>query len=138
MQVQYLEDERHCGAICFYAQLFAWLMRLSQFVKDIVKKKGRIKPAAADKASQNRSRLLFHGLIRLRLRNSGFALKQSRRGRLISPHEMSQTLATFCFPLTGGSGFLCLTSSKLHRIWQRNVLQYKGAELFPVLCAAGL
>ena len=31
-----------------------------------------------DKATQNRSRLLFHGFICLWLRNSGFALRQSR------------------------------------------------------------
>jgi hypothetical protein len=56
--------------------------------------------AAAGKAAQKRSRLLFHGLIRLWLRNSGFALRQSRHGRLISSHGMTQTLTTFCFSLS--------------------------------------
>ena len=61
--------------------------------------KWKIKQLTEGKTSQNRARLLFHGLIRLWLRNSGYALKQSRHGRLTSSHKMSQTLTQFCLCL---------------------------------------
>ncbi len=55
------------------------------------------KETAAEKAAQKREHLLFHGLIRLWLRNSGFALKQSRhRGefRLVKLRKRSLCFAT--------------------------------------------
>ena len=70
------------------------------------------KPAMG-KTSQNRSHLLFHGLIRLWLRNSGLALKQSRHRRLISSHEITQMLTMFCSCL-----FHCfLNHSRLFLFW---------------------
>ena len=48
-----------------------------------------------EKAAQKRERLLFHGLIRLWLRNSGFALRQSRhRGEF---HLMKLRKRSLCF-----------------------------------------
>ena len=49
-----------------------------------------------EQASQKRKRLLFHGLIRLWLQNSVLRTSNSwSHGRLISSHEITQTLSMF-------------------------------------------
>ena len=55
-----------------------------------------MKPLRWESLRKKRQRLLFYRFIRLRLRNSGFALKQSRRERLISPHRITQSFPMFC------------------------------------------